>query len=103
MPRCARATRGSANGANPTGHHPGPARPLPSRRASAVVPTQYRIFKGDTTTQLDDEGEPAYPECWYYEPVGYDGGCLYSEALDSEEEARQMVAAEMASEEEATI
>ncbi len=65
--------------------------------------TTYRIFPGAEATKPDDEGEPADPTAWYYEPIGWDGDYLFSEACDSEEEAREMVKAEVASEEEATL
>ncbi len=40
---------------------------------------------------------------WYYAPIGYDLPQAYSEPCDSEEDAREMVAAELAMVEEATL
>ena len=64
--------------------------------------TTYRIFPGTEATQPDDEGMPADPAAWYYEPLGWDGP-LFSEACDSEAEAKLMVESEMQTELEATL
>lgn len=51
---------------------------------------KVRVFRGDTTRQVDDSGPsatPADPEKWYYEPRDYEGDMLWSRGYDSYAEA----------------
>lgn len=45
--------------------------------------SKIRIFRGDSTQQLDASGGPADPEKWYFEPSDYDGDVLWSVAHGS--------------------
>lgn len=65
---------------------------------------KYRVFKGSESCQVDEEGRWALPDSWYYEPEGYGiNNTLYSEAFDTEQEARDQVIAEIKSEAESTL
>jgi len=46
-----------------------------------------RVFRGDSTRQLDYQGQKADPEKWYYEPASYDGDMLWSVGFGSQAEA----------------
>ena len=57
-------------------------RVLTEARANRV-----RIFRGDSTSQLQHDGRKADPELWYYEPRDYEGDVLWSKGYGSRAEA----------------
>lgn len=49
-----------------------------------------RIFRGDETLQVQaDDGIPAIPTLWYWEPADYDGDVLWSDGYETEAEAQR--------------
>lgn len=50
---------------------------------------QFRFFRGrDTAQTCGFSGKPALPDKWYFEPLDYEGGSLWSSPYGSFEEAR---------------
>ena len=46
-----------------------------------------RLFRGDATKQLQQDGHKADPKLWYWEPVDYEGDVLWSKGVGSRAEA----------------
>lgn len=48
-----------------------------------------KLFRGDTTDQVDSNGDRADTEKWYYQPVDYNGSMLWSLGYNSKALAYQ--------------
>jgi len=61
--------------------------PRESERKVLRKSLNLRVFRGDTTNQVDLHGNRANPNLWYYEPDDYTGGMIWSQGYPSRAEA----------------